>query len=87
MTAMGWGRWGNGGESRNCCPTVLGRTSWFISLIVFGKTIDIQDEISFLTFPKGENWHKTQMCCLDHRGVEEKQRLCWHLLVCGTVVC
>ena len=52
-----------------------------------GKAIDTQDEISFLTFPKGENWHKTQMCRLDHRGVEEKQRLCGHLLVCGTVVC
>lgn len=32
-----------------------------------GKAINIQDEIFFLTFPKGENWHKTQRCHLDPR--------------------
>lgn len=40
----------------------------------------------FLTFPKGENWHETPMCHLDHRGLKENQWLCWHLLASGIVV-
>lgn len=77
MTALEWGRQGTRGKPRNCRPVALGKTSGFISETILipsgGRATNIQDEVFFLTFPEGENWHKNLKCHLDHRG-EEKSK-------------